>query len=80
MAPLWQGIEVIHRLVRAFYDPGFSFHKFAERFPDQRAALIDCLVGDVVHKDMSRFLESLAQMTSPPAPLHELTGGPHPRR
>ncbi len=76
--PLWQGIEVIHRLIRAFYDPGFSFHQFAEQFPNQRAALIDCLIGDVVGKDMSSFLDSLAVMTSPPEPLHELTNwGPH---
>lgn len=68
--PLWEGVEVIHRLIRAFYDPTFSFRKFAERFPDQRTALIDCLVGDVVGKDMSSFLKCLAKVTPPPAPLH----------
>ena len=67
--PLWSGIEVIRRLIHAFYDPTFSFRKFVKRFPDQRAALIDCLVGDVVEKDMSSFLEALAQMTPPPNPL-----------
>ena len=67
--PLWSGIEVIRRLIHAFYDPTFSFGKFVERFPDQRSALIDCLVGDVVDKDMSPFLEALAQMTPPPNPL-----------
>jgi len=67
--PLVQGLEVIYRLIQAFYDPNFSFKKFAERFPEQRAALIDCLIGDVVNKDLSGFVESLAQMTPPPAPL-----------
>jgi flavin-dependent dehydrogenase len=71
--PLWEGIETIHRLVRAFYDPTFSFRKFSEQFPDQRAALIDCLIGDVVGKDMNPFLTALAKMTPPPEPLHELT-------
>ncbi len=61
--PLWDGIEVIRRLIHAFYDPNFSFHKFVERYPEQRSALIDCLVGDVVEKDMSGFLAALAQMT-----------------
>ncbi|MBC8351688.1 MAG: NAD(P)/FAD-dependent oxidoreductase [Planctomycetes bacterium] len=70
---LWEGIEVIHRLIRAFYDPSFSFHKFAQRFPEQRAALIDCLVGDVVGKDMTAFLNSLAEMTPAPQPLHAET-------
>ncbi len=65
---LWNGIEVIRRLIHAFYDPEFSFGAFAERFPEQRAALIDCLVGNVVDKDMSKFLEALAKMTAVPEP------------
>jgi flavin-dependent dehydrogenase len=64
--PLWDGIEVIRRLIHAFYDPAFSFHAFVERFPEQRSALIDCLVGDVVGKDMSGFLAALAEMTPVP--------------
>ncbi len=71
--PLWEGIEVIHRLIHAFYDPTFSFYQFAETFPDQRAALIDCLVGDVVGKPMGPFLEALEKMTPVPEPLHDLT-------
>jgi flavin-dependent dehydrogenase len=68
-APLWGGIEVIRRLIYAFYDPNFSFHDFVERFPELRAPLISCLVGDVVGHDMSEFLGALAQMTPAPAPL-----------
>ncbi len=71
--PLWQGVEVMHRLVRAFYDSRFSFGEFAKRFPDQRAALIDCLIGDVVGRDLDAFLGDLAQMTPPPEPLHPLS-------
>ena len=67
--PLMQGVDVIRRLIHAFYDPQFSFRKFAKRFPEHRAALIDCLVGDVIHKDMNSFTEALAQMTAPPPPL-----------
>lgn len=66
---LWEGVEIIRRLIHAFYDPQFSFPKFAERFPDQRAALIDCLIGDVVGKDMRSFTAALSRMTPPPAPL-----------
>lgn len=65
---LWKGVDVVRRLIHAFYDPAFSFPKFAERFPEQRAALIDCLVGDVI-KDLSKFTAALAQMTPPPPPL-----------
>lgn len=65
---LWKGVDVVRRLIHAFYDPNFSFPKFAARFPEHRAALIDCLVGDVI-KDMSAFTAALAEMTPPPPPL-----------
>lgn len=65
---LLRGVEVIRRLIHAFYDPNFSFPKFAERFPEHRAALIDCLVGDVI-KDMTAFTAALATMSPPPPPL-----------
>jgi hypothetical protein len=67
--PLGQGIEVMRRLIHAFYDPAFSFREFVKRFPQHRAALIDCLVGDVIDKDMGAFLESLATMSTPPVSL-----------
>jgi len=68
-APLAKGIDVIHRLIHAFYDPGFSFRKFVETFPQHRPALIDCLVGDVLYKDMTTFTDDLAELTPPPPPL-----------
>jgi flavin-dependent dehydrogenase len=65
---LCAGVEVIRRLIHAFYDPQFSFSDFVKRFPEQRSALIDCLVGDVL-KDMSGFTAALERMTPPPPPL-----------
>jgi len=69
VAPLTGGIDVIRRLIHAFYDPAFHFRAFVERYPRHRSALIDCLVGDVIGKDMSTFTEALATMTPPPPPL-----------
>lgn len=66
---LFAGVEVIRRLIHAFYDPTFSFRDFVERFPEQKPALIDCLVGDVIDRDMTGLLESLAAVTPPPPPL-----------
>jgi hypothetical protein len=63
------GVEVIRRLIHAFYDPEFSFGEFLRSHPEQRATLIDCLVGDVLDKDLSAFRDTLAQMTVPPPPL-----------
>ncbi|MBI3461864.1 MAG: tryptophan 7-halogenase [Planctomycetes bacterium] len=66
---LLQGVEVIRRLIHAFYDPQFTFRTFVERYPEHRPALIDCLVGDVIEKDMRPFLSALATMTPPPCLL-----------
>ena len=62
------GVDVVRRLIYAFYDPTFSFGEFVKRFPGQRRALIDCLVGDVL-KDLNAFKAALAQMTPPPPAL-----------
>jgi flavin-dependent dehydrogenase len=67
---LMAGVEIIRALIHAFYDPAFSFRTFVENFPEQKAALIDCLIGDVVNKDMSGFLAALATMTPRPEPLN----------
>ncbi|MBI5801254.1 MAG: tryptophan 7-halogenase [Verrucomicrobia bacterium] len=76
---LWKGVDVVRRLIHAFYDPNFSFPKFAERFPEHRAALIDCLIGDVI-KDLSAFTAALEEMTPPPPPLgSNLSASPVPQ-
>ena len=75
-----KGVESVRKLIYAFYDPSFSFGEFNRRHPDQRAALIDVLAGDVF-KDMSGLEEALATMSPPPVPLSELSsngGGPQP--
>ena len=61
---LMAGVDVIRRLIHAFYDDRFSFGTFLQRFPEQRGALIDCLVGDVLDKDLSSVKEALARMTT----------------
>jgi flavin-dependent dehydrogenase len=66
--PLMEGVDIVRRLIHAFYDEKFSFREFVERYPEQKPALIDCLVGDVINKDRSAFLEALATMTPPPPP------------
>lgn len=56
---LMNGIEIIRRLIFAFYDTEFSFRDFVARYPAQRSALIQCLVGDVMDQDLSAFVEAL---------------------
>ena len=61
--PLQRGVNIIKRLIFAFYDPSFSFGEFVKKYPQHRSALIDCLVGDVIHKDMDSFLIALDEMS-----------------
>ncbi len=67
--PLWDGVDVVWRLIAAFYDPEFSFGEFRARYPEHRTELIHCLMGDVVGRDLRPLLDSLAEMTPPPARL-----------
>jgi flavin-dependent dehydrogenase len=64
--PLWDGVNVVWRLIHAFYNPAFSFRQFTDRYPQHRKALIQCLVGDVVGRDMNGLLNALAEMSPPP--------------
>jgi flavin-dependent dehydrogenase len=66
---LMQGVDVVRRLIHAFYDERFSFRGFVERYPQYKPDLIDCLVGDVIARDMGPYLQALETMTPPPPPL-----------
>lgn len=63
VGPLEEGIEIFKRLIFAFYDPSFSFGEFLKKYPQHRPALIDCLVGDVIDKDMGSFLMALDELS-----------------
>lgn len=73
--PLMAGVDVIRRLIHAFYDPTFSFPRFVQKYPELRPKLIDCLIGDVVGKDMRGFTAALETMTPPPPPLEQAVAG-----
>tara|TARA_Y100000294_G_scaffold175423_1_gene195483 strand:+ start:154 stop:1377 length:1224 start_codon:yes stop_codon:yes gene_type:complete len=66
---LKEGVEVVRRVIYAFYDPDFSFQKFLMTYPQHRKKLIDCLIGDVVGKNMKSFLRDLDSMSPSPAPM-----------
>ncbi len=59
LGPLQEAIDTIKRLIFAFYNPNFNFGDFSRKFPEYRSQLIDCLVGDVLNKDMDAFKAAL---------------------
>jgi flavin-dependent dehydrogenase len=68
-----EGLENMRKLVYAFYDPGFSFRKLTDKYPDLVGDITDCLSGDV-NKDFSRLYAGVAETAEVPAPL--LYGAP----
>jgi flavin-dependent dehydrogenase len=68
-----EGLENMRKLVYAFYDPGFSFRKLTNKYPELAGHITDCLSGDV-NKDFSQLYAAVAETAEVPAPLPY--GGP----
>jgi hypothetical protein len=78
-AKLDQGIESMRKLVYAFYNEGFSFSQFLQKYPDQRVNIITLLMGDVFKEGVDNIYEPMADFAIIPPPLYEqLNGQPVP--
>ncbi|MEO5802594.1 MAG: NAD(P)/FAD-dependent oxidoreductase [Verrucomicrobiota bacterium] len=63
-----EGIENMRKLVYAFYDPGFSFKKVIDKYPDLKGDITDCLSGDV-NKDFSKLWNAVGEFCEVPDDL-----------
>jgi flavin-dependent dehydrogenase len=70
-AKLDNGIESMRKLVYAFYNEGFSFAEFLQKYPDQRVNIITLLMGDVFKEGVDDIYEPLADFAIIPPPLYE---------
>jgi flavin-dependent dehydrogenase len=70
-----QGIESMRKLVYAFYNEGFSFSKFLEKYPEQRMNIITLLMGDVFKEGVDNIYEPMADFAVIPPPLYEQLDG-----
>src|SRR5258705_4481842 len=78
-AKLDQGIESMRKLVYAFYNEGFSFAQFLQKYPEQRVNIISLLMGDVFKEGVDNIYEPMADFAVIPPPLYEqLDGSPAP--
>lgn len=66
---LCEMIEVMRKLVYAFYDPDFSFGKLIRKYQDIRPLLTDCLIGDLDGKDYTPLAEAISDFAQLPDPL-----------
>ena len=67
-------IETMRKIVYAFYDENFSFGDLVKRGDHLRAALTDCLIGNVDDQDFKELFESMSDLAKLPEPVeHGLT-------
>ena len=62
-------IEVMRKIVYAFYDENFSFKKLIEKNMDLRSDLTDCLVGNLEGKDFTDLIEAISELVDLPEPI-----------
>lgn len=67
-AEVCRGIEAMRRLVYAFYDHGFSFREFVDRYPHLAGDLTDCLIGNLFI-DFEPLYAAVAEFAKVPTAL-----------
>jgi len=70
-----RGIESMRKLVYAFYNEGFSFSKFLQKYPEQRVNIINLLIGDVFREGVDEVYGPMAEFADIPPPLYEQLNG-----
>jgi flavin-dependent dehydrogenase len=63
-----RAIEVMRKLVYAFYDRDFNFRELFEKYPDLRADVTDGLIGNLA-KDYSKLYKAMAEFMNVPEDL-----------
>ena len=67
-------IETMRKIVYAFYDQDFSFGDLAKRGDHLRAALTDCLIGNVDDNEFRELFDAMSDLADLPEPVeHGLT-------
>ena len=60
-----KGHELFHKLVYAFYTPGFSFGKFLREYPQYQSNLVDMLIGNVFKPGVGEMFDALGDIVPP---------------
>ena len=62
-------IETMRKIVYAFYDQNFSFGDLAKRGEHLRAALTDCLIGNVDDNEFRELFDAMSDLADLPKRL-----------
>jgi hypothetical protein len=64
-----EGVEIMRKIVYAFYDPKFSFADLIRAHRDQRGPLTDCLIGNIEGRDYAPLFVAMKNFAALPEPL-----------
>lgn len=70
-----KGIESMRKLVYAFYNEGFSFSQFLQKYPEQRVNIITLLMGNVFKEGVDDIYGPMTDFAIIPPPLYEQLDG-----
>ena len=62
-------IEIMRKIVYAFYDDEFSFGSLVKRGEHLRASLTDCLIGNVEDQDFRELFDAMSDLADLPEPV-----------
>ena len=62
-------IEIMRKIVYAFYDDEFSFGSLVKRGEHLRSSLTDCLIGNVEDQDFRELFEAMSALAELPEPV-----------
>jgi flavin-dependent dehydrogenase len=62
-------IEIMRKIVYAFYDDDFSFGSLVKRGEHLRASLTDCLIGNVDDQDFQELFDAMSDLADLPEPV-----------
>lgn len=66
---LSDGMQLMRKLVYAFYTKGFSFGQFMRKHPELKRNLVELLIGDVFRPEANRIFDTMIQEIPLPDPV-----------
>ena len=64
-----EGVELMRKIVYAFYDESFSFGKLIRKYPGLRPDLTDCLIGNLEKHDFQELVRAMGEFAQMPGEL-----------
>ena len=73
-----EGVELMRKIVYAFYDESFSFGKLIRKYPELRPDLTDCLIGNLEKSEFKDLVQAMGEFARLPPELEHGRQGLRP--